>query len=129
MDTTVMNSSDPELGGSSVLELGRTMARIAAELGSRTDPEAREVLTRSLADLGVALGRGWSGLSHPGAPGAPAAWAARPQEPGTPQPWGQGSPAATFPMTVHGVREATPGPRWRGLFEATWPAYRAWYLR
>ena len=22
-----------------------------------------------------------------------------------------------------------PGPRWRALFEATWPAYRAWYLQ
>jgi predicted choloylglycine hydrolase len=32
-------------------------------------------------------------------------------------------------MTLHGIREATPGPRWRGLFEATWPAYRAWFLR
>ena len=31
-------------------------------------------------------------------------------------------------MTLHGLREATPGPRWRALFEATWPAYRAWYL-
>ena len=60
MNTTVMAGSERELERSSVRELGRMMARIAVELGSRTDPEAREVLTRSLADLGVALGRGWS---------------------------------------------------------------------
>ena len=129
MNTTVMDGSDRELGSSSVRELDRMMARITLELGSRTDPEAREVLTRSLADLGVALGRQWSRPSRPGVPGAPGATAAQPQDPGAPQPWGQTPPAATFPMTLHGLREATPGPRWRALFEATWPAYRAWYLR
>ena len=72
MNTTVMDGSERELGRSSVRELGRMMARIAAELGSRTEPEAREVLTRSLADLGVALGRGWSAaLPHAALPGAP----------------------------------------------------------
>jgi predicted choloylglycine hydrolase len=129
MNTTVMDGSDRELGSSSVRELDRMMARITLELGSRTDPEAREVLTRSLADLGVALGRQWSRPSRPGVPGAPGAIAAQPQDPGAPQPWGQTPPAATFPMTLHGLKEATPGPRWRALFEATWPAYRAWYLR
>jgi predicted choloylglycine hydrolase len=32
-------------------------------------------------------------------------------------------------MTFYGVRENIPGPQWRALFDATWPAYRAWYLR
>jgi predicted choloylglycine hydrolase len=32
------------------------------------------------------------------------------------------------PITVHAINEPTPGPRWRALFGATWPAYRAWYL-
>lgn len=38
--------------------------------------------------------------------------------------------ASPYPtdVTFHGIREAVPGPRWRGLFEATWPGYRAWYL-
>jgi predicted choloylglycine hydrolase len=36
---------------------------------------------------------------------------------------------ATYPMTLYGIRESQPGPRWRALFDATWPAYRAWYLR
>jgi len=33
-----------------------------------------------------------------------------------------------WPMTFHAYREATPGPRWRGLWDATRSAYRAWYL-
>ncbi len=33
------------------------------------------------------------------------------------------------PTTFHGIREATPGPQWRALFEATWPSYRTWYLQ
>ncbi len=32
-------------------------------------------------------------------------------------------------MTVHAYREARPGPRWRALYDATWPAYRSWYTR
>ena len=32
-------------------------------------------------------------------------------------------------FTLFGIREEQPGPRWQALFEATWPAYRAWYLR
>src|SRR6185312_3517556 len=32
-------------------------------------------------------------------------------------------------MTVHAYREPQPGPRWRALYDATWPAYRSWYTR
>jgi len=32
-------------------------------------------------------------------------------------------------LLFYGIREAIPGPRWRQLFQATWPGYRAWYLR
>ena len=32
-------------------------------------------------------------------------------------------------MTVHAYRETEPGPRWRALYDATWPAYRSWYTR
>lgn len=31
-------------------------------------------------------------------------------------------------LTMYGIREPSPGPRWRALFDATWPAYRRWYL-
>ena len=31
-------------------------------------------------------------------------------------------------LTMYGINEASPGPRWRALFDATWPAYRRWYL-
>jgi len=30
--------------------------------------------------------------------------------------------------TFYGICEPRPGPRWQALFDATWPAYRAWYL-
>ena len=33
-----------------------------------------------------------------------------------------------FPVTVYSINEPTPGPRWKALFDATWPAYRSWYL-
>ncbi len=32
-------------------------------------------------------------------------------------------------MTVHAYREPESGPRWRALYDATWPAYRSWYTR
>ncbi|HET9647542.1 MAG TPA: C45 family peptidase [Microlunatus sp.] len=35
---------------------------------------------------------------------------------------------SAYPMTLYGLREPQPGPRWRQLFELTWPAYRRWYL-
>lgn len=31
--------------------------------------------------------------------------------------------------TFYGITESQPGREWRGLFDATWPAYRRWYLR
>ena len=36
--------------------------------------------------------------------------------------------ARHIPVTVYGINEPTPGWRWKALFDATWPAYRAWYL-
>lgn len=32
-------------------------------------------------------------------------------------------------ITLHAFRESRPGPRWRGVYDATWPQYRSWYLR
>lgn len=32
-------------------------------------------------------------------------------------------------ITLYAFREDVPGPRWRALFDATWPGYRAWYTR
>jgi predicted choloylglycine hydrolase len=34
-----------------------------------------------------------------------------------------------WPLTFHAIAEPWPGPRWQGLFAATWPRYRHWYLR
>ena len=33
-----------------------------------------------------------------------------------------------IPITLHSINEPLPGPRWKALFDNTWPAYRAWYL-
>lgn len=32
-------------------------------------------------------------------------------------------------ISLHAFREDVPGPRWRALYNATWPQYRRWYLR
>jgi predicted choloylglycine hydrolase len=32
-------------------------------------------------------------------------------------------------MTLYAIDEPRPGPRWQALFDATWWAYRGWYLR
>jgi predicted choloylglycine hydrolase len=31
-------------------------------------------------------------------------------------------------LTIYGIHEEKPGPKWQSLFEATWGAYRRWYL-
>ena len=31
-------------------------------------------------------------------------------------------------LRLYGIREATPGVKWQSLFDATWSAYRRWYL-
>lgn len=36
---------------------------------------------------------------------------------------------APIPLTVFGMNEARPGPRWQEVFAATWPGYRRWYLQ
>ena len=42
---------------------------------------------------------------------------------------GWGAPtAAARRLELHAYTEAAPGARWQGLFAATWPAYRSWYL-
>jgi predicted choloylglycine hydrolase len=34
-----------------------------------------------------------------------------------------------LPLTLYAIDEPQPGPRWQALFDATWWAYRRWYLR
>jgi predicted choloylglycine hydrolase len=36
---------------------------------------------------------------------------------------------APIPLTVYGINEPIPGPRWQALFAATWAGYRRWYLQ
>lgn len=37
--------------------------------------------------------------------------------------------ASVQSIALQAFREDRPGPRWRRLYDATWPQYRAWYLR
>ena len=39
-----------------------------------------------------------------------------------------GDPHA-WPLTFYAINDPLPGPGWQGLFSATWPGYRSWYLR
>jgi len=40
-----------------------------------------------------------------------------------------GAVGYSWPLTFHAIAEPQPGPLWQGLFSATWPRYRHWYLR
>ena len=39
-----------------------------------------------------------------------------------------GVPDAEHLITLYGINESHPGPRWQALFDELWPAYRTWYL-
>jgi len=120
-DPTLTDTLD-KLAALSVEELGALIGKVAAELGNRPDPRAVDTLAGSFATIGMAMGKRWAWAPtdaevadcHPNAVGTNDA---------------VGEPAGrAFPFTMYGIREETPGPRWQALFEATWPAYRAWYL-
>lgn len=104
--------------------LGRLFADLGAELGRAADPADVTATVESLVATALRLGTrecwatwdSWSGWNEPATEISPT------EAPPTPS----GS-ARSF--TLHGIREGRPGPRWRALFDATWPAYRAWYLR
>ena len=34
-----------------------------------------------------------------------------------------------IPCTIRAIEELQPGPKWRAIFEETWPAYRRWFLK
>jgi predicted choloylglycine hydrolase len=115
MKTTFAEPACSMLDDLTVDELGRLVAEIAVELGRRPDPRVPDTLASSMAELGRAMGRGWPRPLVADTLATPADSAA---------PWAGGR---TYPITMHGIREAVPGRRWRALFDATWPAYRAWY--
>lgn len=96
------------------LEIGRSFAELGAEVARAVDPAALTRAVESLTTAAIRLG-------------APEAWATR-------DPWsglGLASPSSGThrSFTMFGIREKKPGPRWKALFDATWPAYRAWYLQ
>src|SRR5450755_4893130 len=106
----VRNAAD--VGTMTVPELSDLIRRAAQALAERPDPEAFAALTRSAAILGRAMGSAWSADPSDGSPLAPLPSVVPADH--------------VVPMTMYGIREPRPGPRWRSLFEATWPAYRSW---
>ena len=95
------------------LDLGRTFTELAAELARASDPDA---LSRAVESLMTAALR----LADPESWPVWDSWSAAAESPSS-------DSARSF--TLFGIREEEPGPRWQALFEATWPAYRAWYLQ
>ena len=99
-------------------DLGRLFADLAAEVARAADPEAVTAAVESLTTVALRLGgrtprEPWESWDR---------WSCRGELPAPPV-----DVARSF--TLFGIREPRPGPRWQALFDATWPAYRAWYLQ
>jgi predicted choloylglycine hydrolase len=99
-------------------DLGRLFADLAAEVARAADPEAVTAAVEALTTVALRLGgrtprEPWESWDR---------WSCRGELPAAPV-----DVARSF--TLFGIREPQPGPRWQALFDATWPAYRAWYLQ
>jgi len=103
----------------------------------RRTPSERRSTTRPIAPPPVTVGPiparewsaewdgGWVAGSWAEPSWTEASWT---EQSGAASPLDSASPPLQIPLTVYGITEPTPGPRWKALFDATWPAYRAWYL-
>ncbi len=96
-------------------DFGRLFCDLAAEFARAVDPDALAAAVESLTTVALRLGT----------PESWGAWDSRSGQCGGTAP----SSDSARSFTMFGIREEKPGPRWRALFEATWPAYRAWYLQ
>ena len=116
-------------------EIERLIELGLQQLATREDGAALPVLLRLARSVGTAIGSASGKLASPhhgllpqaeqdalvnrgvrGSPSSGVSVAALP-----------GGPAGE--LTFYGIREALPGPRWKALFEATWPGYRSWYVK
>lgn len=145
-------SGRPDLASSTSVNLGSLLAAIAEELSRRSDPAAKAALADGVAEVGRAIGRSWawqpgSAQQNWTANGAAADWTTTDwstndwttddwtTEDWTTTDWTerepathQSTPSYERQLTMFAIREAKPGAQWKGLLDATWPAYRAWYL-
>ena len=97
------------------LDFGRLFVDLATEFARVVDPEEVAAAVESLTAVALRLGT----------PESWTAWESWSGQAGTAAP----SSDSARSFTMFGIREETPGPRWQALFDATWPAYRAWYLQ
>ncbi len=143
----------PPLAEMSVAELAELLQATVKAISQRSDPQAVEELSRLSAVVGEAIGvaalnawgmgdgvRAQRGATFTGlatSSGGRRKSSSKSGSTGRPKPVldaksrrkVQAAPAArAHPITMYGINEAKPGPRWKELFDATWPAYRAWYL-
>src|SRR5664279_2577968 len=77
--------------------------RVLTALGQRGDEVARAALVESFSSAADGLRASWSAGRVGAAP-------------------------LEHRLTLYGVTERQPGPRWRAVFDAAWPGYRHWYL-
>jgi predicted choloylglycine hydrolase len=89
-------------------EIGDRFAELATEIARAPDLDQNRAAVESLVTFALSLGK-------------PESWGAWPRE--------TDRRGSALSYTLFGIREDKPGPRWQALFEATWPAYRAWYLQ
>jgi predicted choloylglycine hydrolase len=115
-------------------EIERLIERSLRQLVTRRDRAALPVLLRLAGSVGAAIGSagtyvGWTDrqLLAQAEPEAIPDSAVR-HSPGVAVGAAEILPAEANGLTFYGIREAVPGPKWKALFEATWPAYRSWYL-
>lgn len=114
-------------------DLGSLLRAVALELSRRRDPAAQAALSHGIVEVGSAIGRSWAWQPLPAqqhwaddwvGTGWSAEWPAATGEPVGHQP----RPTYERELTMFAIREQRPGAQWKGLLDATWPAYRAWYL-
>ncbi len=133
------NASPIALGEFTVQELTDLLEAVSDELRRRSRGDAVPLSAldrwgRSMGALGRSLGAGyaraWLPAPAPGVrPSRVCTLAPASSEVVQPvRPVHRAGSERLHRMTMYGIREERPGRRWKALFEATWDAYRAWYV-
>jgi predicted choloylglycine hydrolase len=139
MPNRVSASAHPiALDALTVHELTDLLERVCGELDRRAQHDvvptgALDRWGHSMAVIGRSMGAGyaraWIPTTAPGRRPRTCTLAPSSRAPVAPEPLQEAAaPELTHRMTMYGIREERPGPRWQALFRATWAAYRAWYL-
>ena len=124
-----------QLNHMTAAEIECLVERSLGHLGAGQDAAALPVLMRLARSVGTAIGTasthlGWTDRQRlPWSAAAAMKDAERLHASGSSVSGADNSHAPSACLTFYGINESVPGPRWKALFEATWPDYRSWYLR